>query len=429
MILPSIDIMQGKAVQLRQGREKVLERDDPIDLARDFDRYSQVAVVDLDAALGKGENEALIGRLCAAADCRVGGGIRSLDKAVRILNLGARKIILGTRAFCADGVNHEFLAPLAARVGPEQVIIALDAYAGEVVVEGWRRRTGLSWESVVRDLEPYAGEFLVTSVEKEGMMQGAPLESYRSVQRLTLRPVTAAGGITTLEEIAQLAEWGINSQIGMALYTGAFSLPDAFVAGLKWNGALLPTVTVDGANRVLMLAYSSRDSLAKTFSTGHVWYYSRSRRELWQKGETSGNIQKFQKIRADCDGDALLITADPAGPACHTGSYSCFGPRGFALEDLYRVIEERIKQPSPGSYTSRLTPRLLREKILEEAGEVVEAQESREIIWEVSDLVYFVNVLMAKHGVSWQDILRELGRRRRQGGREGEDVEAVQGDG
>jgi phosphoribosyl-ATP pyrophosphohydrolase/phosphoribosyl-AMP cyclohydrolase len=421
--------MDGKAVQLRQGRDKILEREDPVSLAREFDRYSQVAVVDLDAALGKGENESLIARLCDAADCRVGGGIRSLDKAVKTLNMGARKIIVGTSAFCSEGVNHEFLTPLAERVGPQQVIIAVDAYAGEVVVEGWRKRTGLSWESVIKELEPYASEFLVTSVEKEGMMQGAPLESYRSVQKLTRHPVTAAGGITTLEEIAVLAEWGINSQIGMALYTGTFSLPAAFSAALKWNGGLLPTVTVDEANRVLMLAYSSRDSLEKTFSTGHVWYYSRSRRELWQKGETSGNTQKFLKIRTDCDGDALLITADPAGPACHTGSYSCFGPRAFTLEDLYRVIQDRIEHPTPGSYTGRLTPRLLREKILEEAGEVVEAREPRDIIWEVSDLVYFISVLMAKHGVSWQDILGELGRRRRRRRQGGKDVEAGQGDG
>jgi phosphoribosyl-ATP pyrophosphohydrolase/phosphoribosyl-AMP cyclohydrolase len=184
---------------------------------------------------------------------------------------------------------------------------------------------------------------------------------------------------------------------------------------LDWEKGLLPTISVDESSRVLMLAYSSKESLAKTFDTGNAWYFSRSRGKLWMKGESSGNTQGFVKVRRDCDGDAVLMTVKPEGPACHTGSYSCFGAKHFSLGELYGVILGRLENPVPGSYTSQLTGRQLADKFREEAEELLEAEATSDVVWEAADLIYFLTVLLAKKGVPYESILKELKRRRRAG--------------
>ncbi|MBN1222183.1 MAG: bifunctional phosphoribosyl-AMP cyclohydrolase/phosphoribosyl-ATP diphosphatase HisIE, partial [Candidatus Aminicenantes bacterium] len=208
---------------------------------------------------------------------------------------------------------------------------------------------------------------------------------------------------------------GVNIQLGMALYTGEISMPGAFIASLDWGKGVIPTVTVDESSQVLMLAYSDKDSLLKTFETGNAWYFSRSRGKLWRKGETSGNTQKFVKVRCDCDADAVLMTVKPAGPACHKGSYSCFGAKHFSLDELHSVILDRLENPLPGSYTSKLTGQMLAGKIREEAEELIEAEETADIIWEAADLLYFLTVALAKCGISYESVLNELKRRRRAG--------------
>jgi len=413
MIIPSIDIIDGKAVQLKQGKEKVLERENPEDLAEEFARFGELAIIDLDAAFGKGENEEVIRRICAHAECRVGGGIHSLEKAERILSLGAEKIIIGSKAFHNGEVNHEFLRKISDLVGRERIIIALDTLEGEVLTRGWTKKTGLFWDSVVTELEPYTSEFLFTCIEKEGLMQGPDRKAVQRIKNSTESPITAAGGVSTLEEIAILSRIGVNIQLGMALYTEKIRLPEAFVASLDWSKELMPTVIVDESFQVLMLAYSNKESLLKTFATREAWYFSRSRGKLWMKGETSGNIQKFLKVRSDCDRDALLFTVSQKGVACHTGSYSCFGAKRFSLDELYDIIRRRLEDPSPRSYTAGLTEDRLTAKIREEAGELIRAEGKEEIIWESADLIYFIAVLLAKSGISFEDILKELKRRRR----------------
>ena len=413
MIIPSIDLMQGKAVQLQQGRDLILENDQPVLLAEEFTRFGEIAVIDLDAALGKGENEDVIRKICAKAECRVGGGIRTIEKAVNILSWGAEKIIIGTQVFMDGQLNHAFLKALKTTVGKERIIVALDTFRGEILTKGWREKTGLHIESVLPDLEPYASEFLCTCVEKEGMLQGGDITSLEPLRKITDVEITAAGGISTAEEIAAFSAGGFNVQLGMTLYSGKISLPEAFMATLDWNKGLLPTITQDDSRQVLMLAYSSRESLSRTFETAKVWYFSRSRSKLWMKGETSGNIQNFMRIRRDCDGDALLITAEPKGPACHTGRYSCFGGKDFSLNELHKVIKNRMENPRPGSYTVQLGGSLLAEKIMEEAQELVEAGNREDVVWETADLMYFVQVLLARKEISPQEVLVELKRRRR----------------
>jgi phosphoribosyl-ATP pyrophosphohydrolase len=153
--------------------------------------------------------------------------------------------------------------------------------------------------------------------------------------------------------------------------------------------------------------------LKKAFETEKMWYFSRSRNRLWMKGETSGNTQELLRMRSDCDGDALLATVKQNGFACHKGSYSCFGEKKFTLHELYAVVKDRIENPRTGSYTATLDDKLLKEKILEESREVVEAKTGDEITWEVADLTYFLTVLLAKKGVEMDDVLSELYRRRK----------------
>lgn len=414
MVIASIDLMDGKAVQLRQGKDKVLEGDDPRALARRFDRYGEVAIIDLDAALGQGSNLSLIQELLKLCDARVGGGIRSVEDARKLISLGAKKVIIGSSVFENDRINIPFLEALHQALSPQEIIIAIDAREEEIVTRGWRHRTGINLYEAARALTPYAGEFLFTCVEREGMMQGIDLAQVERLQAATPNRITAAGGVNSLEEVARLARAGLDVQLGMALYTGKIELGEAFVESLNWREELLPVVTQDGDGRVLMLAYVSRESLRKTFDSGLMTYFSRSRRALWTKGETSGNRQVLLRLRADCDRDALLATVEQTGGACHTGSYSCFGAKQFTHEDLYRVIRERLETAPPGSYTAKLKDDgLLKAKIMEEAQEVIEAQRREDIVWEAADVLYFLTVLLARNDIGVQEVIDELYRRRR----------------
>ena len=413
MIFPSIDLMNGKAVQLRQGREKIVERNNPLDLAERFSVFGDVAVIDLDAAMGRGDNEALIAELCRTADCRVGGGIRSIEKAVRILNYGATKIIISTKVLDGKKPNYHFLDKLKNIIGRDRIIIALDYNKDEIVVDAWRKPTGLDPIKIAEQLVPYTSEFLFTAVHREGMMKGVDMNKINNIKEAIDLPVTVAGGITSTSEIEFMTDLGMSAQIGMALYTKKISIEKAFISSVNWGRSLVPTVVTDGSSQVLTLAYSSRESLRQTLATGRAWYYSRSRKKLWLKGETSGNFQEFKKVRADCDGDALLFTVEPAGPACHTGSYTCFGDETFSLQALMKIVKNRLNNPTPNSYTAQLSDKQVRRKLLEEAGELIEAAGRENIVWEAADLLYFITVLLAKCGVSIEEILSELGRRRR----------------
>ncbi len=407
MIIPSIDLMGGKAVQLRQGKEKVLEVGDVLGLAREFRKYGEIAVIDLDAALGKEDNFELVKQICAIADCRVGGGIRSLEKVSEVLRAGAKKVIIGTSA------TPKFLEKLP----KDKVIVALDTKNGSVVTEGWTKSSGKNPFAQMKELEPYCSEFLFTNVDREGLLAGVDMGLVKKLKGASKNKITFAGGISTIEEIKMLEDEGFNSQAGMAIYTGKIRLADAFISLLDFskNNGLVPTIVQDNRGQVLMMAFSSRESLIKTFESGRANYYSRSRKKLWQKGETSGNFQELVKARFDCDRDTLLFTVAQNGNACHIGDYSCFGEREFRFSDLYGVILERVQNPADGSYTSKLAcdEQLLKSKINEEALEVAYYKNKENLILEIADLAYFVMVLMAKNKVTIGDVKNELWGRRR----------------
>lgn len=226
MIFPCIDLMDGKVVQLVQGREKALEADSPEEMLRRFAGFPEIQVIDLDAAMGRGSNDGLVRMLAGRAAIRAGGGVRTPERARTLIEQGARKVIVGTAAFTADGINEPLLAELREAAGRERLLIALDSKGGRIVVKGWRESTALTAESVLAGLEPYCSGFLCTYVDKEGMMQGTDLGWFRRLRAATSLELTAAGGITTLDDVRALLEMGVNAALGMAIYTGRLKLED-----------------------------------------------------------------------------------------------------------------------------------------------------------------------------------------------------------
>lgn len=221
MIIPCIDLMGGKVVQLVQGREKALEGGTPLEMLQRFAAFPQIQVIDLDAAMGKGSNDDLVELVASRATARVGGGVRSTERARALIEQGAYRVIVGTAAF-----NRELLSEIADAVTPERLIIALDSRGGKVVVKGWQEATNSTAEEMIPRLEPYCSGFLCTYVDKEGLMQGTDLNWFRRLRAVTKHELTAAGGITTIDEIRELDRLGIHSALGMAIYTGRLSLDE-----------------------------------------------------------------------------------------------------------------------------------------------------------------------------------------------------------
>lgn len=405
MIIPSIDLMDDQTVQLIGGKEKALDAGSPLPIAQHFGRVGEIAVIDLDAAMGQGSNEGLIQDLLKHARCRVGGGIRSVERARYWLDAGAVKVILGTAA------RPEILKQLPR----DRVIAALDAVHGEVVVEGWKQKTGTTVLERMHALRPYVGGFLVTFVEREGQMVGMDMEAIRQLKEAAGdTQLTVAGGIATADEIGQLDQMGIDAQVGMALYTGAFSLGDSLASCLQSDrtDGLWPTVITDEHGVALGLAYSSRESLSAALERGLGIYQSR-KRGLWVKGEQSGATQELLCVDLDCDRDTLRFKVRQTGAGfCHKKTWSCWG-EDTSLAALTRTLKQRESIAPEGSYTHRLLTEegLLESKLLEEAQELIDAKTSQEICHETADLLYFALVAMTKGRVRLEDIEAELTRR------------------
>ncbi|MEO1277698.1 MAG: phosphoribosyl-ATP diphosphatase [Planctomycetota bacterium] len=419
MIVPSIDIMDGQAVQLVGGKEKALEAGDPRPLAERFGRVGEVSVIDLDAAMGRGSNAELIEELLAIAPCRVGGGIRDVETARRWLDAGARKVILGTAA------RPEILRELPR----DRVIAALDGVDGRVVVEGWQAETGDLVEDRIDELRQYVGGFLITFVEIEGRMTGLPIERVRALAaRCGDARLTVAGGVRSADDVREADEVGADAQVGMSLYTGAMGLADGFCAPLRSDrdDGLWPTIVSDERGTALGLVYSSLESVRAAIDAGTGVYYSRSRGGLWKKGESSGNTQRLLRIDADCDRDALQFIVEQDGSGfCHLGTRSCFGAaRGLGVLD--QTLRERMASAPEGSYTRRLfdDAALLDSKLREEAGELCEAATPEEAAWEAADVIYFALAAARRHGVGLADIERELERRSLRVSRRGGEAKA-----
>lgn len=230
MLIPSIDLLGGRIVQLVHGEELKLAFDDFSYWIERFKSYPLVQLIDLDAAMRQGENTQLIERIASELPCQVGGGVSSVEKAREVLKAGARRVIVGSALFCVSGesngagqVNLEFAEKLAREIGVEQVVAGVDTKAGRVAVKGWKESVNLTADDAILALEPYCGAYLYTHIDKEGTMQGFPFEVAERLRGKTRRQLIAAGGICTQDEIDALDAIGVDAVAGMAIYTGVLN--------------------------------------------------------------------------------------------------------------------------------------------------------------------------------------------------------------
>ena len=224
MLIPAIDLQGGAVVQLVQGERLAIRDEDVARWVKRFEKFPKVQVIDLDAAMGIGDNLAIVRQIAGSLTCRVGGGIRTVERAREILEAGARQIIAGSSLFRNGAPDLAFAKALADAVGADRVIAAVDSRGGHVVIHGWKTPLPITAVEAVRALEPYCGEFLYTHVDTEGLMGGINREAILEVRRATSNRLTAAGGITTQEEIDDLDSQGVDAVVGMALYTGKLDL-------------------------------------------------------------------------------------------------------------------------------------------------------------------------------------------------------------
>ena len=219
LVVPCIDIQGGKVVQLVQGVRKALEGPSPDEMLERFAAFPEIQIIDLDAAMGVGDNAALIERITSMApQCRVGGGVRTPERATRLRELGAHRVIVGTAAFTP------VFDDIVDAVGAEHLMVALDSKDGRVVVDGWATTLATSSEDAVQQFTDRCAGFLCTYVDKEGMLEGTNIDWFASLRRATALSITAAGGVTTLAEVRALLHLNCDVAIGMAVYTGLLDL-------------------------------------------------------------------------------------------------------------------------------------------------------------------------------------------------------------
>jgi phosphoribosyl-ATP pyrophosphohydrolase/phosphoribosyl-AMP cyclohydrolase len=397
MLIPSIDLQGGETVQLVGGQERALGAGDPRPIAERFRLAGEVAVIDLDAAMGTGSNAALIEGLLRTCRARVGGGIRSVEAARRWLDLGAAKVILGTRAEPA----------LLSELPKERVIAAVDAVHGEVVVEGWKTRTGASIEARLAELKPYVSGFLITFVEREGRMVGVDLDRVRAlVAAAAPARVTIAGGVTTAEDVAAIDALGADAQVGMALYTGRLTLDAAIAAPLRRTPlGVWPTAIVDPLDRVLALGWSSPSSLHAAIEAQRAALMTMPEAKPAPPPVPGGALDAARLLAVELDADRASIRLRVEAPALDADA---FGPtRGLrALEATLAarraaLVGETGASAPAGSYTRRLfeDPDLLAAKLREEAAELAEATSDAHAAEEASDVAYFTLVALARRGL------------------------------
>jgi len=220
MLIPSIDLMGGKIVQLVQGRQKALEFDNFQEWVDRFSKYPLVQLIDLDAAMGHGHNTDLVREFARRLPCQVGGGIRSLEAAQTTLALGAQRVIIGSSLISQGAVNTAFAEQMADQIGPEKLVFAVDTRGGRVAIKGWQEITSITPLEMMRALESFCAAFLYTHIDTEGLLQGIPLDVVCQLRSSTSKQFIAAGGIRTQEEVSELHAIGVDAVVGMAIYRG-----------------------------------------------------------------------------------------------------------------------------------------------------------------------------------------------------------------
>ena len=434
--IPCLDIRDGQTVKGINfvGLKQV---GDPVELGAKYAAEGADELVYLDISAseeGRRTFTELVSRIAARIDIpfTVGGGISSVDDAGRLLDAGADKVTLNSAAVA----DPALIDAIAAKYGSQFVVAAIDARTVEgrwvVTTHGGKRPTDrelFAWAREAADRG--AGEILFTSMDHDGTKNGYPCDTFARLAELPV-PIIASGGAGTVDHIADVLTLGrADAALAASIFhyneipipvlkieTKPFSALDA----AKLPGGLVPAVIQDARTlQVLMLGYMNEEAYNKSLAEGRVTFYSRSRQCLWTKGETSGNWLDIVSVAADCDNDTLLVRVIPHGPTCHTGSKTCFGEavpetEGF-IRYLQSVIQGRHAEMPEGSYTSKLFNRgvnKIAQKVGEEAVETVieaVAQNREAMIYEASDLIYHLLVLLEATGCSIADLEKELARR------------------
>lgn len=348
IILPAIDLKDGTCVRLFRGdyatAEKVAE--DAVETAKAFEAQGArfLHLVDLDGAKsGKPVNHDTIFsvRNSSSMNIEVGGGIRDMESVEFYLERGVNRVILGSAALH----DPAFVREAAKRYG-KRIAVGIDALNGKVAAEGWTSQSEIDYIDMAKEMEQIGVRYLiVTDIYKDGTMNGPNLTMLDKINRAVSCSIIASGGVSSLKDIMDLNALGLYGAIaGRSVYTGALQVSTAVAACRRLSGSmktqtemedhieryfvkseLIPAVVQEASTgEVLMLAYMNRESMMKTIETGYTWFYSRSRQTLWNKGATSGHVQKVVSMASDCDDDTLLVKVVQTGNACHTGHHSCF---------------------------------------------------------------------------------------------------------
>lgn len=458
-VIPCLDVAGGRVVKGLKF-ENLRDAGDPVEAARRYEAEGADELCFLDVAASHEERGTLVGLVARVADVlsipfTVGGGVRSVEDAGALLAAGADRVTVNTAAVA----DPSLVTRLAERFGAQCVVVAVDAKRdGEryvVSTHGGRRvtTTGLA-EWVGEVTARGAGEILLTSMDADGTLAGFDLSMLKAARAATSLPIVASGGAGDLSHFAPAVLAGgadavlaasvfhdrvyTVGQVKRALAKAGVPVRPAIPAGLEEvsfdeRGLVPVVVRDDGTGAVLTLAWANEQALALTVETRFSHFWSRSRRELWKKGETSGNFQRVVRVSLDCDRDAVLYDVEPEGPACHTGAAGCFSPIAatpeasgaeesssdpFGLGPLFEVVAARKAHPEPGSYTNRLLAKGIEkcaQKVGEEGVETALAAVTRDdagLAAEIADLMYHVVVLMAARGLSPGAVAAELAARR-----------------
>lgn len=336
-IFPAIDIKDGNCVRLVKGdyatAHKVAEN--PLDTARSFEAAGAewIHMVDLDGA----KDAALVNKDIFVNVARetnlkveVGGGIRTMEAVDYYLSHGISRVILGSAAV----KNPAFAKAAAAKYG-EKIAIGIDARGGMVAAEGWLDTSDVYFVDLAKEMETIGVQTIIfTDISRDGTLSGPNLDRLREINSAVSCDIIASGGVSGINDIIALRDEGLYGAIaGKAIYTGDLDVAQAIEEGAKprdlskyfAKSELIPAIVQEASTgEVLMLAYMNQESLRLTLETGYTWFWSRSRSELWNKGATSGHLQRIISISGDCDDDTLLLRVDQIGAACHTGNHSCF---------------------------------------------------------------------------------------------------------
>jgi phosphoribosylformimino-5-aminoimidazole carboxamide ribotide isomerase len=224
MLIPSIDLMNGKIVQLIQGKDKALESDNFDAWVARFAKYPLIQLIDLDAAMGKAGNDEQVAHFVKNLPCQVGGGVRTVERARELLASGALRVIVGSSLFAGGSIQIEFAERLARECGAKRLVFAVDSKGGQIAVKGWTETVVLTAQDAMTALEPFCAAFLYTHIDTEGLMAGFPMELARDLRGRTRRQLIVAGGIRSPQEVEELDAIGADAVVGMAIYTGAFAV-------------------------------------------------------------------------------------------------------------------------------------------------------------------------------------------------------------